>query len=301
MKPTEFPKDRIIAKISRSSAFHTYQHLFIGGFGLPLFLESEASQPETGAGDKRSPFCLGVHPEFGACTSCRLRTLPPLDSLPAAVWSGSCKAGLRVAAVPVMNGGQAAAWLVTGHAQVDCPAKPSLARLARALREAGLAGQLDSDLLVSYRRIIRMTEREWLRSTRFLEFVGVFLGSQLNSILIGGDPADSPETARLKRVLRGPHRRRSSVRVPPPVEQRFHEEAGMPLAEFDERCRLELVRREVLARNSMQADLAETARRGGWDSTAALQQAFESYFHETPAAHWKRISRCDRALSPYDE
>jgi len=303
MKPTQFPREKILAKISRSSAFHTYQHLFTGGFGLPLFLESEAAQPATGVGDRRSPFCVGIHPGSGACASCPLHPLPPLDSL-AGTWNGACAANLRVAAVPVMIGDHAAAWLVTGHTLVAGGGKPSLVSLAKTIRRTGLGSHLDHNLLLAYRRTPRMADREWQRATRFLEFVGVFLGSQLNSILISGDPADSPETDRLKRMLREPHRRRSSVRierVPGNIQQRFQQETGMPLEEFDERCRLELARRELLARSLEKSDMQETARRAGWESTAALGRAFERYFHESPAEHWQRISRCDRALSPFGD
>jgi hypothetical protein len=188
---------------------------------------------------------------------------------------------------------------MTGHVLVDSPERPPIRPVVRALRTARRGKQVDPSICAAYRRIPTMSASGWEQSTQLLAFIGVFLGSQVNSILIGDDPDDAPEIARIKKVLREPLRRNPSFpeSIPEALAQQFRKAMDMTVAEFDERCRLEQARREILAGMPIGAAMEETARRAGWPSVLALQRAFVRYFHETPEEHRDRITRCDRTLS----
>jgi hypothetical protein len=299
MKKNDFTAGQLISRISRSSPFHTYQHLFTNGFGLPLFLQAGADSSVAFVDDRRADFCLAVHPRSGCCGTCPLSRIPPLETLELRRWTGRCRALMHTGAAPVRVGNQAVAWLITGHVFPEGSERPPIRPLVRALRATRRLTSSPATLYAAYRRVPGISASDWERSTQLLAFIGVFLGSQLNSILIGSESDDAPEISRLKKQLREPLRRKPNFleSIPDALAQQFREASGMTVGEFDERCRLEQARREILAGMPDGEAMEETARRAGWSSALALQGAFVRYFHETPAEHRDRIARSESTLS----
>jgi AraC-like DNA-binding protein len=280
----------LIASLTRSATFRSYERAFTEATGMPLTLRPvETWQLPFHGMSNENPFCAVIAEKSRTCAAClQLQEKLTRDATnkPA---TRTCAYGLCETAVPVKLGAQTIGFLRTGQVMRRPPTNASFERAVKQAASYG-ADIANEQIKQAYFKTPVVSQKKIEALSGLLAIFADHLAIKSNQLVVQTANAESPIIARAKQFISEHHAEPLSLgQVSSAVNtsrfyfcKQFRKSTGQSFTEFTSRIRVEKAKNLLLNPHTR---ISEIAFATGFQSLGNFARMFKKIAGLTPSSY----------------